>query len=260
MNLNLTGRTALVTGGSRGIGFEIGRQFAAEGCHLCLAARSIADLEAAARTIRESSPVNVRTLSVDLSDPAARDKLVKSCPEIDILVNNAGAVPAGTIDEVDDEAWHLGWDLKVFGCISLTRAYLKKMRERRSGVIINVIGTTGERVDASYLPGSMGNAALMAFTRALGSSSPDYGVRILGVNPGPVETERLVSLSKKFAAERFGDESRWRDRYAKMPFGRPATGEEIAATVAFLASDRSSYTTGTVVTIDGGVASRGSLP
>jgi NAD(P)-dependent dehydrogenase (short-subunit alcohol dehydrogenase family) len=106
----------------------------------------------------------------------------------------------------------------------------------------------------------VGNASLMAFTRALGASSPDYGVRVLGVNPGPVETERLVHLSKKLAAQRFGDERRWRDRYAKMPFGRPARGDEIAATVAFLASDLSSYTSGTIVTIDGGVASRGSLP
>jgi NAD(P)-dependent dehydrogenase (short-subunit alcohol dehydrogenase family) len=260
MDLNLAGRTALVTGGSRGIGLAIGRQLAAEGCHLCLIARSASELGRAAETIQKNWSVHVRTLSLDLSDPAARDKLVESCPSVDILINNAGAVPGGTIDEVDDGAWRAGWDLKVFGCINLTRAYLKKMRERQSGVIINIIGATGERVDASYLPGSAGNASLMAFTRALGASSPDYGVRVLGVNPGPVETERLVQLSKKLAAERFGDERRWRDRYAKMPFGRPATTDEIAATVAFLASDLSSYTTGTIVTIDGGVASRGSLP
>lgn len=260
MDLNLTGRTALVTGGSKGIGLAVGRHLAAEGCQVCLVARSDADLQTAANSISSVSSVEVRTLALDLSDPAAREQLVASVPQVDILVNNAGSIAGGTIDDVDDAAWRAGFELKIFGYISLTRAYLRKMKDHRQGVIINVIGALGERPDTNYLAGSMGNASLMAFTRALGASSPDYGVRVLGVNPGPVETERMVYLSKKRAMQVFGDDGRWRERFAKMPFGRPATTDEIAATIAFLASDRSSYTTGTIVTIDGGIASRGILP
>ena len=99
----------------------------------------------------------------------------------------------------------------------------------------------------------------MAFTRALGGASADDGIRVVGVNPGPVATERLVSLMQKEAASRHGDASRWREFEAGFPFGRAATVDEIAATVALLASDLSSYTTGTIVTIDGGMSHRGSL-
>ena len=112
MNLDLTGRTALVTGGSRGIGLAIGRQLAAEGCHLCLVARSIADLKKAAETIRERWPVNVRTFSFDLSDPAARDELVKSCPEIDILiVVNVAQVPDEWSQSLHKLGYRRGGDL-----------------------------------------------------------------------------------------------------------------------------------------------------
>ena len=154
-------------------------------------------------------------------------------------------------------AWRTGWDLKVFGYIDLSRSYLAKMRARKRGVIVNVIGLAGERVDFNYVAGSMGNASLMAMTRALGGTSPEFGVRVVGVNPGPVDTDRIVYLAKKRAASQFGDENRWREAFAKMPFGRPATVDEVAATVVFLASDLSAYTSGTIVTIDGGIASRG---
>jgi NAD(P)-dependent dehydrogenase (short-subunit alcohol dehydrogenase family) len=257
MDLNLSGRTVLVTGSSKGIGLGIAQRFAAEGCHLWLAARAAERLETAAAVIRQAHPVQVRTMAVDLAEPAARAKLVEACPDIDILVNNAGAIPGGAIEEVDDRAWRTGWDLKVFGYIDLCRAYLARMRTRRRGVIVNVIGLAGERVDFNYVAGSMGNASLMAMTRALGGTSPDFGVRVVGVNPGPVDTDRIVYLAKKRAVSLFGDENRWREAFAKMPFGRPASVDEIAAMVVFLASDLSSYTSGTVVTIDGGIASRG---
>jgi NAD(P)-dependent dehydrogenase (short-subunit alcohol dehydrogenase family) len=257
MDLNLAGRTALVTGSSKGIGFGVAQRFAAEGCHIWLAARSAEVLETAASVIRQAHPVEVRTLAVDLAEPAARARLVEACPDIDILVNNAGAIPGGAIAEVDDRAWRTGWDLKVFGYIDLCRSYLARMKARRRGVIVNIIGLAGERVDFNYVAGSMGNASLMAMTRALGGASPDFGVRVVGVNPGPVDTERIVYLAKKRAQSQFGDESRWRDAFARMPFGRPASVDEIAATVVFLASDVSSYTSGTIVTIDGGLANRG---
>ncbi|RPH63952.1 MAG: SDR family oxidoreductase, partial [Burkholderiales bacterium] len=112
---------------------------------------------------------------------------------------------------------------------------------------------------AGYIAGAAGNAALMAFTRALGGNSAEVGVRVVGVNPGPVATDRLVGLMRKEAATRFGDPERWTELARGFPFGRAATVEEIAATVVLLASDLSSYTTGTIVTIDGGMVNRGSL-
>jgi NAD(P)-dependent dehydrogenase (short-subunit alcohol dehydrogenase family) len=148
----------------------------------------------------------------------------------------------------------------VFGYINLTRAYLTMMKKRRRGVIINIIGAAGERLDSSYIAGSMGNASLMAFTKAIGGTSPDFNVRVLGVNPGPVDTERVETLARKRAAKAFGDENRWQELFKGMPFGRPATCDEISATVVFLASDLSAYTTGAIVNVDGGLSSRGAIP
>jgi NAD(P)-dependent dehydrogenase (short-subunit alcohol dehydrogenase family) len=148
----------------------------------------------------------------------------------------------------------------VFGYIGLTRLYLQKMKARRSGVIINIIGAGGERLDYDYIAGAAGNAGLMALTRALGGTSPEFGVRVIGVNPGPVATDRLEVLGRKRAATLYGDADRWRETFANMPFGRAATCDEIAATVVFLASDLCSYTSGTIVTIDGGLTHRSQLP
>jgi NAD(P)-dependent dehydrogenase (short-subunit alcohol dehydrogenase family) len=142
----------------------------------------------------------------------------------------------------------------------MTRAFFTRMKARGRGVIINVIGTTGERLDAGYIAGSSANASLMALTRALGSASVDAGVRVVGVNPGPVASDRLESLVKRRAKARFGDENRWREIFMNMPFGRPATPEEIAATVVFLGSDLSSYTSGAIFTVDGGLAARSATP
>jgi NAD(P)-dependent dehydrogenase (short-subunit alcohol dehydrogenase family) len=197
--------------------------------------------------------------AVDLAERGAAEALGARCGELDILVNNAGATPRGALDEVDEERWRKAFDLKVFGYINLCRVFYPRMKARRRGVIINIIGNGGERVDYGYIAGAAGNAALMAFTRALGAGSVGYGVRAVGVNPGPVATERLVGLMQKEAQGRFGDPGRWREFEKDFPFGRSATVDEIAATVALLASDLSSYTSGTIVTIDGGMAHRGSL-
>ena len=252
MDLNLAGRTVLITGGSKGIGLGCAKRFASEGCNLVLAARSADQLETAADTIRKSAQVNVQTLALDLSQQAARDRLVASHPEIDVLVNNAGAIPGGDIFAVDDKAWREGWELKVFGYVNLTRAYFTLMKERKRGVIINICGAGGETMSFGYVAGAAGNASLMAFSRAMGGTSTDFGVRILAVNPGPVETDRVVYLAKQRASAA-GDESKWRQSFARMPYGRPAMTDEIAPMVVFLASDLSRYISGTVVTIDGGL-------
>jgi hypothetical protein len=256
MELNLAGRTVLITGGSKGIGLGIARRFAAEGCHLVLTSRTGAALEAAADSIRTTAQVNVRTLPLDLSVEAERDKLVAACPDIDILVNNAGAIPGGDIFAVDDKAWRTGWELKVFGYVNLTRAYFTRMKERQRGVIINICGAGGETLSAGYIAGAAGNASLMAFSRALGGTSIDFGIRVIAVNPGPVETDRVIYLAKERARRVHGDESRWQEHFKRMPYGRPAKVDEIAPMVVFLASDLASYMSGTVVTMDGGLAHR----
>jgi 3-oxoacyl-[acyl-carrier protein] reductase len=260
MDLNLSGRSALVTGSSKGIGLAVAQWLAREGVHVGLVARAAERLEQEAAALRKLSNVTVRTLAADLSDAAARQRVAEAFPDVDILINNAGAIPGGTIDEVDEAAWRAGWDLKVFGYIGLTRLFLRKMKERRRGVIVNIIGAGGERLDYGYIAGAAGNAGLMGFTRAIGGASPDFGVRVIGVNPGPVLTDRVEVLGRKRAARLYGDENRWREGFAQMPFGRPATTDEIAAMVVFLASDLAGYTSGTIITIDGGLTHRSQLP
>jgi NAD(P)-dependent dehydrogenase (short-subunit alcohol dehydrogenase family) len=259
MDLKLAGRTALITGGSKGIGLATAKWFAQEGVNVALVARSAEDLAKAAETVRKTASVGVDTMAADLSDAGARQKVAARFPDIAILVNNAGAIPSGALDKVDEATWRAAWDLKVFGYIDMTRIYFDRMQARRCGVIVNVIGVGGERLDFNYIAGSTGNAGLMAFTRAIGGRSPDFGVRVLGVNPGPVATERFEWLGRQRAAAELGDPDRWTEKFKHLPWGRPATPDEIAAAVVFLACDLSSYTSGTILTIDGGMVNRSGL-
>src|SRR5690606_24717335 len=136
----------------------------------------------------------------------------------------------------------------------LTRLVCARMKARGQGVVVNIIGVAGERYPADYICGSAGNAALMAFTRALGGASLDDGVRVVGLNPGAVEAERIVTLMRQRAQDTLGDAERYRELMGNYPLGRPATPSEIADVAVFLASARASYVSGTIVTVDGGPA------
>jgi len=255
MDLQLKGRTALVTGGSRGIGFGVAQALAAEGCNLHLASRSADDLEAARKKLG-SHDVKVTTHALDLGVPENAAKLARDVGAIDILINNAGAIPQGTITDFDDTSFRAGWELKMFGYVNLTREVYRGMVERKRGVIINVIGGAGERPTAGYIAGSIANSGLMTMSRALGADSPKHGVRVLGLNPSATATDRGVERWKNQAKKELGDPERWKEMTKSFPFGRPASVEEIANVVVFLASDRASYMSGTVVTVDGGAAWR----
>jgi len=256
MDLNLNGKTALVTGASKGIGLAVARALAAEGCNLHLVARSKETLEAAREAVRKRHQIAVALHPLDLSRSESVAQLAESCRDIDILINNAGAIPGGTLEMIDEACWRAAWDLKVFGYINLTRAFLALMEKRGRGVIVNVVGLAGEKLDAGYIAGSAGNASLIAFTKAVGSTSLDKGVRVLGCNPGPVETDRIVTLMKTRAEREFGDAGRWQEYLKKLPLGRAAKAEEVADLVAFLASDLAAYISGTVYNIDGGLGAR----
>ncbi|TCZ51442.1 short-chain dehydrogenase/reductase [Roseicella aquatilis] len=256
MDLGLRGRRALVTGASKGIGLACAEALAAEGCNLVLVSRSLTDLQAAQARIRAAHTVDVEVRAHDLAEGRSVEALAAEFTTLDILVNNAGAIPGGTLDQVEEARWRAAWDLKVFGYIAMSRHFYALMRKRRRGVIVNIIGAAGESPDAAYIAGSTGNAALMAFTRALGGAAPDDGLRVVGINPGPVLTERLEGLLRRRAEETLGDAERWRETMAAMPFGRAGRVEEVAALATFLASDLSGYISGTIVTVDGGMASR----
>jgi NAD(P)-dependent dehydrogenase (short-subunit alcohol dehydrogenase family) len=243
MELNLKGKRVLVTGASKGIGRACVELLAAEGCTVLGASRSITP--------------GPQAKAIDIAKHGAAEELAAWAGELDILVNNAGAIPGGDLLKVDEDTWRKAWDLKLFGYINLTRAVYAGMKQRKRGVIVNIIGAAGERMNAAYIAGSAANASIMAFTRALGGASHADGIRVVGINPGPVATDRLISLHKQMAQTKFGDASRYEELFKDMSFGRPATSLEIANAVAFFASDRSAYTSGTVLTIDGGQSNRG---
>ncbi len=252
MDLNLRGKRALITGGSKGIGRACALLLAEEGVDLVLVARDPKALAETADAIRDLHQVSVQTIAADLSDDAAVVRVAQAAGAIDILVNNAGAIPPGGLLAVDDATWRRAWDLKVFGFISLCRAVYPAMAAAGQGVIINVIGAAGEKLSPNYLAGTTGNAGLIAFTRALGTSSPKDNIRVVGINPGATATARMEMLMRDRAAATLDDPDRWPELCTNMPFGRPGAPEEIANAVAFLASSRSAYTSGTILTIDGG--------
>ncbi|MEP6786108.1 MAG: short-chain dehydrogenase/reductase [Sphingomonadales bacterium] len=252
MDLQLAGKRALVTGGSKGIGLAVATSLVREGCAVTISARDAEALEAAADGLRASG-AEVAMIACDLAQEGGIQDVAERCGPLDILVNNAGAIPPGLLGDIGMDRWRTAWDLKVFGYITLTQKLYANLRERR-GVVVNVIGTAGEKFVPGYIAGSAGNAALMAFTRALATTSHRDGIRVVGINPGPVGTERLALMMKARAQSELGDADRWHELVAGMPFGRFAEPREIADAVAFLASPRSGYTSGTILTIDGGTA------
>jgi NAD(P)-dependent dehydrogenase (short-subunit alcohol dehydrogenase family) len=256
MNLNLSGKTALVTGASRGIGYAVAHALAEEGCRLHLAARDAAALERACAHMRATFGVDATPHAADLGSAGAAEALAVAAGAVDILVNCAGAIPQGTLTGVAESAWRQAWDLKVFGYINLARAVYRGMSERRSWVIVNIVGVAGQQPAPAYIAGCTGNAALLSFSQALGAESVDRGVRVVAVNPGATETDRQTTRWKARAKAELGDENRWRELTAGYPFGRLAKPAEIADVVAFLASERAGYVSGAVITVDGGAGFR----
>lgn len=244
MDLELRGKRALVTGASKGIGAATASLLASEGCEVVIVARSPEELHLTADRISAETSAKVTACAADLSRSSEIARIAEAFGDIDILVNNAGAIPGGRLEDLDESTWRAAWDLKVFGYINLSREIFKKMSARGSGTIVNVIGAAAQIRDPSYICGVVGNAALTAFTMSLGSDSHRAGVRVVGVSPGPVATERLIGLQGTVQSS------------AARPFGRAAEPLEIASAVAFLASPRSGYTSGTVLMVDGGMSAR----
>jgi 3-oxoacyl-[acyl-carrier protein] reductase len=256
MDLGLAGRRVLITGGSKGIGLACAEAFAEAGCEVILASRDAARLEEAAQALRGKAQVNVRTFAADLSRDEERARLHQAHPDPDILVNNAGAIPGGKLADIPMDRWRAAWDLKLLGYVHLCQLYLPGMEARKAGVIMNIIGMAGRTPRAGYIAGCTANAALIAFTAALGGAAAASGVRVLGINPAATRTDRMMTLARTNAQAQFGDPGRWAETLTGLPFGRAIEPREIADLAAFACSPRAAYLNATVLDVDGGAMFR----
>jgi len=251
MNLDLDGRRVLVTGGSKGIGLACARAFLSEGAHVAIASRSEANLAAARGELG-----SVITVAADLADADAARAMVERVEAdlgaIDILVTSAGAARRTPADELTPGAWRAAMDAKYFTYINVIDPVVKRMAARGGGAIVNIIGNGGKVASPIHLPGGAANAALMLATVGLANAYAAKGVRILGVNPGLTKTTRVAEGMRAEAAQGGISEAEALKRSIdRIPIGRLAEPEEIAAMVVFAASPRASYLTGTIITMDG---------
>ncbi len=175
MDLDLKGKTALITGGSKGIGRAIAAALLAEGASVTLVARNADQLAATQADLAQSAKGRVDILPADLGHDAGRTAVVDAIETPDILVNNAGAIRAGHLADLTVDDWRRDWELKVFGYIHLCQLLQPKMAARGTGTILNIIGMAGRANRAAYISGSSANAALIAFTQALGAEAQGQG-------------------------------------------------------------------------------------
>jgi NAD(P)-dependent dehydrogenase (short-subunit alcohol dehydrogenase family) len=256
MELGLSGKVAIVTGGSRGIGRSTALALVEEGASVLACARGREALdETAVLAAQRGGASGGRLVSVqaDLTDAAAIERVVDRAVEefgrVDLLVNNAGSARPGKFLELPDQAWLDDWQLKFFGYVRMARAVLAPMESGGGGTIVNVIGTGGLRPVAGYMIGGAANAALNHFTKALADEGAKRGIRVVGVNPGPILTERLKRFLSTLSPGSKTPEEAMRDMTPLKRVGEP---EEVASLILFLASERAAFIHGANITIDGG--------
>ena len=259
MDLALKGKVVLVTGATRGIGADVALGFAEEGAHVAICARTKADLDARAAEIGAATGARVVGIPVDLSrrgEPERLvDEVVRAFGRLDVLVNSAGVAPGGTVEELSDDDWERGIDLKLLGLVRCTRAAIPVMRGQGGGRIVNVVGNDGVKCAHWEIVPAICCAAELIFTATLAEQYGPEGIYVNAVNPGPVETGLMRGLFEQVARRRGVSVDHVVDAHVSsipLGLGRIATPREVTNVVLFLASDRASFVNGVSVNVDGG--------
>jgi NAD(P)-dependent dehydrogenase (short-subunit alcohol dehydrogenase family) len=251
MQLELNGRIALVTGGSKGIGLACAQSLASEGVKVVIASRSQDNIDTALQTIPGAVGF-AADLTLDEEADSLVEKIESEIGGLDILVNCAGAARRTPPQDLTPAIWRAAMDAKYFSYINVIDPVVKRMAARRQGVIVNVIGSGGKVASPTHLAGGAANAALMLATVGLASAYADSGLRIIGLNPGTTETDRVAEgLKAEAKLAGISKEEALQRAITRIPLGRMATPEEVANVVTFLSSSKASYVTGVVIGMDG---------
>jgi NAD(P)-dependent dehydrogenase (short-subunit alcohol dehydrogenase family) len=259
MELGLSGRIALVTGASKGIGLACAEALAREGVRVVGVSRSESNLRAAVEALAAQG-LSMRTLAADLIDPVAAAEVVERVERevgpVAVLVNSAGAARRYAPDELDAGAFRQAMDAKYFSYVHVMQPVAARMAARRAGSIVNIVGQGGRQASRLHIAGGAANSALMLATVGLALAHAADGVRVNAINPGLTMTDRVAEGIEAAARASGRDRQELLDEaVARIPMGRMATAEEVAQVALFLASDRASYVSGAIIPMDGCAAS-----
>jgi NAD(P)-dependent dehydrogenase (short-subunit alcohol dehydrogenase family) len=255
MDIRLDGKSAVITGGSKGLGLAMAEKFASSGANVAILARNPDTLAEAKRQIQAGAKGKVATVSADVSKAAdvrrAFDTVMSELGKIDILVNNAGQSTRGPSVELTDEMWQSDLDLKLFAQIRLCRLVFPQMKERRWGRIINVLNIGAKAPGADSAPTSVSRAAQMAFSKVLAGEGAPHNILVNSLHVGVIVSDQIVRRHRREGAN-VSLEDFIAQAGRPVPLGRMGRAEEFANIACFLASDAASYVTGCAINVDGG--------
>jgi 3-oxoacyl-[acyl-carrier protein] reductase len=257
MDVRLDGRTALITGGSKGLGLAMAAKFAASGAEVAILARGAEALAEAERSAAAGAKTRVKAFQCDVANGAELDAtwraVLGTFGKVDILINNAGTSRTGKFEEITDAVWQADLDLKLFGAIRLARHAFPDMKKRRWGRIINVLNIGAKAPRAASAPTAVSRAAGMALTKVLAGEGAPHNVLVNALLVGLFATDQHIQRFRREGGN-VAHEERFREMGTRIPIGRIGDAEEFANLACFLVSDAGSYVTGTAINVDGGMS------
>ncbi len=256
MVIDLTGKVAIITGGSKGLGLAMAKEFALNGASLALISRDNQSLKNAAADVHASAAhARVLTISADMTKPAdverAYAETMAQLKRIDIVVNNAGASAAKSFTQISDAEWQADFQLKLFSAIQLTRLAWPQMQERKWGRVLNTLAIAAKAPKAGSAPSSVTRAAGLALTKVLANEGAPHGILVNALLVGLIESDQWTRKAK---AQNTTTDQVFTDLAKQVPLGRVGRAEEFANLACFLASNAGSFITGTAINVDGGMS------